>query len=261
MTVLKTSSTGLRMNCVSVIKAMCPPVTRRVSFSLPAVERGIAAAKSLAHGRSGGRLPRFAPPAMRCRPLLVRRDLLAHDIEEVVSTCITEKPELALQIGDGGIEAAVRAEIPAEAAVLGIELDQRLRVVDRPLELRAVPDYAWISHQCIDVRRIEVRDDMRVEPGKRLSNALPLRIDHTPADSALEDRARDRLQVPGELTRSRTPGCIARGHLDLTPAAARTSPRTGGHRRTPASTRSCRLAPHTTPRRRPSGSAPYAGRR
>src|SRR5713101_3445481 len=173
---------------------------------------GIAAATGSLISRSGGRLSRFAPPAMRCRPLLVWRHLLAHDIEEVVSTGVAEKPELALQISDRRVEAAVGTEITAEAAVLGIELEQRLRVIDRPLELRSVPDHALVSHQSIDVRGIKVRHGMRLEPGKRLANALPLRIDHPPADPALEYRPRDRLKIPGQVTRPRALRCVIPRH-------------------------------------------------
>jgi hypothetical protein len=65
----------------------------------------------------------------------VPRDLLADDVEEVVGAGVAEEAELALQVGDGLVEAAVRAEVAAEAVVFAVEFEQRLGVVDGALEL------------------------------------------------------------------------------------------------------------------------------
>src|SRR5262249_42193991 len=94
-------------------------------------------------------------------------------------------------------------EVLAEAPVLCVELEQGLRVVHGSLELRTVPDHARVGHELVDVVHIEVGDLLRVGTGKGLADSLPLRVDYSPADPALEHRMCDRLEVTGEVARTR----------------------------------------------------------
>jgi hypothetical protein len=65
--------------------------------------------------------------------------------------------------------------------VLGIELEQRLRVVDRSFELGPVPNHARILHQPVDVGGVEGGDSCRTEAAKRVADAGPFRVDDAPA--------------------------------------------------------------------------------
>src|SRR5213595_22294 len=70
--------------------------------------------------------------------LLVRRHVLADDVEEVVGAEVAEELQPLAQVGDGGVEALVRAQVVAERAVLALELEHLLGVVHGGLDLAPV---------------------------------------------------------------------------------------------------------------------------
>ena len=54
----------------------------------------------------------------------------------MIRAAVADEAELALQVGDRGLEPTVGAQVAVEAPVFGVEFDERLCVVDRRLYLR-----------------------------------------------------------------------------------------------------------------------------
>src|SRR5258708_6394510 len=93
----------------------------------------------------------------------------------------------------------MRTQVAVEAPVLGVELDQRLRVVNRRLDLRLAAHDARIRKQPLHIIVPVVRNQRRFESGKRLSDSVPFVIDHAPADSGLEHGPTERLEVTRQV--------------------------------------------------------------
>ena len=107
---------------------------------------------------------------MRRHPLIVRGDVLAHHVQEVVRPNVAQEVESLPQIGHGMVEPGVRAEVPAESAVLSVQVEHRSGVVDGGLDLPPVPDDPRVSGQPIDVRRVEAGHGVGIEPSNASRN-------------------------------------------------------------------------------------------
>ena len=96
---------------------------------------------------------------------------------------------MSLEVGDRRLEFAVGAQVGAEPVVFGVELEQRLGVVDRRFDLGSAADDPRVREQSLDVVRSEVRDRTGVEARERVADAVPFGVDHAPAHPGLEDGA------------------------------------------------------------------------
>src|SRR5712691_10302127 len=242
-TVPKTSPTGALMIWVRVRIAIVIPSSRRCAGA-----KGDHAA--LPEGRCVRALASGARPACG-GPLLIGRHRLADDIQEVIGAAVADEPELPLEVSHRLRKAAMRAQVPAEAAIFGVELKQRLGVVYRRLDLGAAAHDPGIGEQPLDVGRPEVGDRWRIEAGKGVTDALPLGVYHPPAHPGLKNGPAQRLQVAGEI-----PGPMPRRGVDVhhgppwlsRPAVPRTAARTVGRRRRPTPRPPSRRGPGTTRR-------------
>ena len=65
----------------------------------------------------------------------------------MVGAAVADEAELPLEVGNGFVESCVRAQVAVEAAVLGIEFEHRLGVVDGGLDLGSAAYDARIGKQ------------------------------------------------------------------------------------------------------------------
>src|SRR5581483_10029911 len=79
---------------------------------------------------------------------------------------------------------------------LAAERDGRARVRDRRLDLAAVTDDAGVAEQPPDVPLAEAGDRVRVEPGERRAEGLPLAQDRQPGEARLEALEAEPLVQP-----------------------------------------------------------------
>src|SRR5262249_27902131 len=132
--------------------------------------------------------------------------------------------------------------------MLGVELDQRLGVVDRRLDLCLAAYDLRVREQPGDVRWAVFGDGDGIEARERFADAFPFGVDHAPVHPCLKHWPGQRLQVPCKIWGP--PWWRRRAvHPDpplIRPGGPRTSPRTAGRRRSPRPKRSCRRAPGTT---------------
>jgi hypothetical protein len=73
---------------------------------------------------------------------VVWRHGLADDVQKVVAAGVTQERELPLEGRGRRVKVTSSAEEPCEAARLGVEGQQRLRVADNRFEFATVADYA-----------------------------------------------------------------------------------------------------------------------
>jgi hypothetical protein len=116
----------------------------------------------------------------------------------VIGAAVADEPELPLKIGDGIVEPAARSQVPVESPVLGVELEQCLRIIGRGLDFCPAAHHLRVCGQPGDIFRAVVGDGDRIEARKRLADAVPLGLDHAPAHPGLEHWPAQRLQVPGK---------------------------------------------------------------
>src|SRR5215472_1422131 len=83
--------------------------------------------------------------------------------------------------------------------MLGVELDQRLGVVDRRLNLCFAAHHPRVGQQPRDVRLAVSGDGDRIETRERFANSLPFGVDHAPVHPRLKHWPRQRLQVPRKI--------------------------------------------------------------
>jgi hypothetical protein len=103
----------------------------------------------------------------------VRRDRLVDAPQEVVGATVADVAEVPFQLADGGVEVTVRAQVLAKPAVLGVQLDHRLRVVDRRLDLGPTANHGGVDEEPLDVSGAEPGDGWRVELTERLPDPVP----------------------------------------------------------------------------------------
>src|SRR5262249_17481091 len=94
-------------------------------------------------------------------------------------------------------------------------------VVDRALDLAAMPHDACVFEQTRDVARGEARDAVHVEVGERAPEVVALAEDREPAQSALEPLQRDLLEEPSIVTDRPAPlGVVIGDVIAIGPAPA-----------------------------------------
>jgi hypothetical protein len=112
----------------------------------------------------------------------------------------------------------VRSQIVAEPAVLGVELEQALGIVDCGLDLGLAAHHGLIVEQALDIALAEIGDGDWFELGEGATHPVPPGIDHEPAHPRLEDEPAERFEVAGEIP-GPSPRRVLAVHPDRLPAS------------------------------------------
>lgn len=118
---------------------------------------------------------------------LVRRHLLADDVEEEIDGRGTHELEVVAKRAQRSIKIAVGAKIAAERPMFAVQLDHPLGIAHNRGELAAVADDPFVLSERLYFEDAEIGDLVNVKVVEGLLDSGPLGFNYTPGHAALKD--------------------------------------------------------------------------